>query len=227
MRSLCITIFLGALVSGMQAETVDVSMRTAQLLQSGDALTFLFTDASYAQLALGMGMAPYPSQIFFDLISAPVGAAGQFTVELESQDKSAGALFPGPVQWTSGVVATSGYSGPASVLTDSLALSSMLSQQIFADSHAELIFTYTGPDVTVGLPGYSLKDDLSISLTGGPLSIGAMDYDVTLSNGLGGATAPSGPNSTAPEPNSAALTFGAGMLLCAISLALKRFGRPE
>jgi hypothetical protein len=219
MRCLCISVFLGVLASSTSAATVDVSMQTTQALQSGDSLAFLFTDASYARLALSMGMSPYPSQIFFDLMSAPVGAAGQFTVELESEDGSASAPFPGPVQWTSGVVMTSEYSGSASVLTDSLTLSSALSQQIFATPDADLILTYTGPDITVGLPPYSLKNDLYVSLTGGPLTIGAMVDGVTLDE--------ADPASAAPEPNSAALTFGAGMLLCAISLVLKRFGRSQ
>lgn len=220
MKCLCITVFLGALASGMPAATVYVSSQTTQVLQSGDSLAFLFTDSSYARFASGMGMAAYPSQIFFDLISAPVGAAGQFTVELESEDGSDSSLFPGSAQWTSGVVATSEYSGTASVLADCLTLSSTLSQQIFAGSDAELILTYTGPDVTVGLPGYSLKNDLSISLTGGPLSIGAMDYSVTLDAGASSASA-------APEPESGGLLLALGMLLCAISVVLKRFGRSQ
>jgi len=208
---------LWALAAGAQAATIDVSLQTSQVLQSGDSLAFLFTDSSFAQFASGMGLAAYPSQIFFNLISSPVGSAGQFTVELESENGSASSMFPGPVEWTSGVVQTSVYSGTASVLTDSLTLTNTLSQGIFAGSEAELILTYTGPGVTVGLTGNSLKRDLTISLMGGPLSIGAMDYDVTLDQGAASA---------APEPDSA-LIFAVGMSLCAVSFALKRFRRPD
>jgi len=179
------------------------------MLQSGDSLEFLFSDSSYALHSSALGISTSPSQIFFNLASLPVPSGGQFTAEVESVDGSVSALFPGPVGWTSGAVQTSGYNGPASVLMNSLTLSSTLSQELFAGSEAELILTYMGPNVTVGLPGDSLKQDLTISLAGGPLSIGAMDYDVTLSTG------------------NSAMLFAAGALLCLVSGALKRFGRPR
>jgi hypothetical protein len=204
----------------MPAATIVVSSQPAEVLQTGDSLAFFFTDSSYAKFATSMGMGAYPSQIFFDLVSAPDAPAGQFTVALESVDGSSSSMFPGLVEWTSGMVETSEYYGTASVLQDSLTLSSTLSQEIFAGSEAELILSYTGPDVTVGLPGYSLEQDLTISLAGGPLSIGAMEYGVTLDDGAD-------PPATAPEPGSAALVFGVGMSLCAISLVLKRFGRSR
>jgi len=213
---------LWALAARLPATTIDVSTQSAQLLQSGDSLEFLFTDSSFAQHASAMGMAASPSQIFFNLISAPVGAlqftTGQFTAELESADGSDFALFPGPVAWSSGLVQTSEYDGPASVLMGSLMLSSTLSQQIFAGSEAELTLTYAGPDVTVGLPGYSLKNDLRISLAGEGLSVGAMDYGVTISSGEAVA---------APEPDPLAMLVATGVLLCAASGALKRFVRPR
>jgi hypothetical protein len=224
MRYLCIPIVICALAAVTPAATIDVSSQTTQVLQSGDSLAFLFTDSSYAQRAASMGLPADPSQIFFNFISAPAAGAGQFTIELESEDGSASTMFPGAVKWTSGVVETSGYYGAASVLLDSLTLSSTLSQEIFAKSEAELILTYTGPDITIGLPGNSLKHDLTVSLAGGPLSIGALDYSVTLDSA--GDLAPD-LASSAPEPDSAALIFGAGILLCAVSLALKRFGRSH
>lgn len=220
MRCLCIVVVLGALAAGMPAATVDVSLQTTQVLQSGDSLAFLFSDSSFARLASSIGSTPDPSQIFFNLCSAPVSPTGQFTVEVESLNDSASYASSAPVEWSSGVANNSEYSGPVSVLTDSLTLSSTLSQKIFAGSYAELILTYTGPDVTVGLAGYALKNDLSISLAGGPISIGAMDYSVTLDDGSTSASA-------APEPNSGALLLAVGTLLCAISLALKRWGRSQ
>jgi hypothetical protein len=206
------------LAAQLPATTIDVSSQATQLLQSGDSLTFLFTDSSYALHASATGMASSPSQIFFNLISAPVGSAGQFTAGVESADGSASALFPGPLGWTSGVVQTSGYYGPASVVVGSLMLSSALSQEIFAGSEAELTLTYAGPDVTVGLPGYSLENDLTISLAGASLSVGAMDYGVALSSGQG---------VTVPEPNPVAMLVATGVLLCVVSGALKRFGGPR
>jgi hypothetical protein len=213
---------LWALAARLPATTIDVSMQTTQTLQSGDSLEFLFMDSSYAQHASAMGMAASPSQIFFNLISAPLGAfqftTGQFTAGVESADGSASALFPGLAGWTSGLVQTSEYDGPASVLMGSLTLSSTLSQQIFAGPEAELTLTYAGPDVTLGLPGYSLKNDLRITLAGGGLSVGAMDYGVTMSSGEGVA---------APEPDPVAMLVATGLLLCAASGALRRLVRPR
>jgi hypothetical protein len=206
---------LWTLAAGLPASTIDVSLQPTLLLQSGDSLTFVFTDTGYVRDASAMGMAPSPSQIFFSLISAPFGSAGLFTAGVESADGPASAMFPGPLRWTSGMVQTSEYDGPASVLMGNLTLSSTLSQQIFAGSEAELTLTYAGPDVTVGLPGYSLKDDLRISLAGGDISVGAMDYSVTLSNG----------GAAAPEPQPVAMLVATGALLCALSGALKRFVR--
>ena len=212
-----IVIGLWALAAGLPASTIDVSLQPAQLLRSGDSLTFLFTDTSYALHATALGMAASPSQIFFNWITAPLGSAGLFTAGVESVDGSASALFTGPLGWTSGMVQTSEYDGPASVLMGNLMLSSSLAQEIFAGSEAELTLTYAGPDVTVGLPGYSLKDDLRISLAGGGLSVGAMDYDVTLTSG----------GVTAPEPDPVAMLVALGVVMCALSGALKRFVRPR
>jgi hypothetical protein len=217
MRFVYIAIGLLALAAGLPASTIDVSLQPAQLLQSGDSLTFLFTDTSYAQHALALGMAASPSQIFFNLISTPLGSAGLFTASVESVDGSASALFTEPLGWTSSEVQTSEYDGPASVLMGSLILSSSLSQQIFAGSEAELTLTYAGPDVTVGLPGYSLKNDLRISLAGGVVSVGAMDYGVALTGG----------GIAAPEPDPVAMLVAMGVVLCALSGALKRFVRPR
>jgi hypothetical protein len=209
---------LWALAAGLSATPIDVSLQTTQLLQSGDSLTFLFTDNSYAMQASAMGLAASPSQIFFNLFSAPVDSTGQFTAGVSSADGSVSAPFSGPLGWTSGVVQMSGYDGPASILTGSLMLSSTLSQEIFAESDAELTLTYSGPDVTVSLPGYSLKNDVTISLAGQSFSIGATDYSVTLNSDQG---------VIAPEPNPVAMLVSAGVLLCAVSGALKRFGRPR
>jgi hypothetical protein len=209
---------LWALSPGLSATPIDVSLQPAVLLQSGDSLTFLFSDSSYAQHASAMGLATSPSQIFFNLISVPVDSAGEFTAAVESADGSASALFPGPLAWTSGTVQTSGYDGPGSILMGSLMLSSTLSQELFAESEAELTLTYEGPDVTVSLPGYSLENDLTISLASTSLSVGAMNYSVTLDSG-GGVTA--------PEPDPVVMLVTTGVLLCVVSGALKRFGKPR
>jgi hypothetical protein len=218
MRFVYIAIGLWTLAAGLRATTIDVSSQPAQLLQSGDSLEFLFSDNSYAQHASATGIAGSPTQIFFNFISVPVDSAGQFTATVESVDGSASAMFPGPVEWIGGAVQRSGYDGAASVLMGSLMLSSELSQQIFAGSEAELRLTYQGPDITVGLPGYALKNDLIVSLAGGSFSVGAMNYGVTLSRDLG---------IVAPEPDPVTMLVTTGLLLCLVSGALKRFARRQ
>lgn len=202
-----------ALATGLAAATIDVSSETTQLLQSGNSLSFLFTDGSYVQYALTLGLAPSPMQIFFNLSSSPDGSTGHFTAEVASADGSVSAVFPGPIGWSSGVVQSSEYSGLASVVSDSLTLSSALSQEIFATSGAELTLIYTGPDVMIGFPGDSLKNEFTISLASGPISVGVQDYEVTLTSD-GGVTT--------PEPNSVPMLVIAGVLLYAVSGLRKR-----
>src|SRR5580692_4420406 len=102
MRLVCLGLSMCALTAVLSAPTIDVSSQTTQLLQSGDSLEFLFADSSYALQALTLGMSASPSQIFFNLVSAPTSSAGQFTATVESLDGSASATFPGPVEWISG-----------------------------------------------------------------------------------------------------------------------------
>jgi hypothetical protein len=237
---------LCALSVGLAADTLGVSSQTTQLSQPGDSLV-LFTDSSYALHASALGMMTSPSQIFFNLVSLPIASgslpvttAGQFTVERESAagsgDGSVSSLLSASERWTNGRVQTSLYSGPASLLMSSLSLSSTLSQEFFASSEAQFVLTYTGPDITVGPPGNSLEQDLTISLAG-PISVGAMDYDAAFSSGLSSfsgspailANVPTiigdVQSITAPEPDSSVMLFSTGVLLCVASVALKRFGR--
>ena len=65
------------------------------------------------------------------------------------------------------------YSGAVSALEGSLQLSETRSQQLFGSSPAVLILLNTGPALTVGLPPYTLQQDLNVSLGGSGLSVGA------------------------------------------------------
>ena len=89
--------------------------------------------------------------------------------ELESADSTVTVQFPNALSWGAGYAHNSGYSGPVSAVVGSLALSNALSQAVFSNSEAELILTYTGPDVDVGMQGNTLQQDLAVSLSGGPL----------------------------------------------------------
>jgi hypothetical protein len=220
-----ITLRIGVLVCAMaaslSASTIDVSLQTSQLLQTGDTLAFLFSGSSYAIHATGLGISPYPEAVHFTFASMPVSVAGEFTAELQSADGTVAAVFPGPINWTSGVAQNSGYSGPISALVDTLTLSSEISQAVFSGSTAELILTYTGADVAVGMQGNNIRRDMTLSLSGGPLSVGGIVYSVELNDrGAGAASLTTGV--TAPEPESLALIL-AGAGLCLAAWGLKRF----
>ncbi len=168
-------------------------------------------------------MSPYPDSIDFTFASAPVSVAGQFTATLESADGTVAAEFPNALSWGDGDTHTSGYSGPVSAVVGSLALSDALSQAVFSNSEAELILTYTGLDVDVGMQGDTLRQDLAVSLSGGPLSIGGMVNSVALDSPSdeGGMIVKATQESVAAEPNSSVLIL-AGGVLCLVAGALKR-----
>jgi hypothetical protein len=105
-----------------------------------------------------------------------------------------------------------GYGGAVSVLDGSLQLSEALSQQLFGSSAAILTLLNTGPAVTVGLPPYTLQQDMTVSLEGGGLSVGAPLGGVALTDS---PDPPDPPD--VPEPGSAVLLPGGGALLWALA----------
>jgi hypothetical protein len=215
------------LAARLSAGTIDVTSQSSQLLQSGDSLDFLFSSRSYVICATGMGMSPYPGSIDFTFASAPVSVTGQFTATLESANETVAAEFPAPLTWSSGYAHNSGYSGPISAVVGSLALSDALSQAIFSNSEAELVLTYWGSDVDVGMQANTLRQDLFVSLTGGSLSIGGMVYSVALDDGWDDGAAIVGSSNEGPaaaEPSSSVLLL-AGAGLCLVAGALKHFRR--
>jgi hypothetical protein len=213
-----------ALASCLSAATINVPSQL-QRLQMGDSLEFLFSSRSYANYASGMGISPYPGSIEFTFASMPVSVPGQFTAELESADGTVTAQFPDALTWGAGEAQNSGYSGPVSAVVGSLALSNVLSQAIFSNSEAELILTYSGPNVDVGMQGNTLQQDLAVSLSGGPLSIGGMVYNAALDDG-GPSLKSLDEMSVAAEPNSSVLIL-AGGVLCLVAGALKRIRRSD
>jgi len=112
-----------------------------------------------------------------------------------------------------GDVPSAGYGGAVSVLDGSLQLSEALSQQLFGSSAAVLTLLNTGPAVTVDCH-YTLQQDMTVSLEGGGLSVGA-----PLAGRPDGLAGPSRP----PDLRRAGTRFGraatrGGALLCALSM---------
>ena len=174
---------------------------------------------------------PYPTDVNFALISAPlIGAAG-FADSVESADGTVSVALDN-LTFGLGNFQSSGYTGAVSVLQGHLSLSLQDSQRLFGASSILIDLLNEGPDVTVGLAPYLLRQDLFASLSGGPLSVGAIpgsvelespDQPMDLKHFGGGAM--SAADSEVPEPQTLALLFGGGALLCGLSAVLARVSR--
>jgi hypothetical protein len=139
----------------------------------------------------------------------------QVEAVLESGDGSISVSFGAPLSFAPGIFAGSRHGGAVSVLQGSLHLSQTLSQQLFGSSPARLILIDTGPAFTVGLPPYTLQQDLNVSLGGGGLSVGAPLGGVALVELSDPPGSPDPPD--VPETGSGLLLPGGGALLWALS----------
>ena len=215
----------------LAAGTIDVSTYASALLDTGDQLWFTVPSRNFGVYATSFGLPVYPTNVEFTFVSALQDSPGQFEAALESGDGSISISFA-PLSFVPGTFQGSGYSGAVSVLQGYLQLSETLSQQLFGSSAAVLTLLNEGPAVTVGLPPYTVRQDMNVSLGGGGLRVGARLSGVSLVDApLGGISlldAPLGGISLldssdppapadAPEPGSGLLLLGGGALLCALS----------
>jgi hypothetical protein len=97
---------------------------------------------------------------------------------------------------------------------------------VFSNSEAELVLTYSGSDVDIGIPGSKLRQDLAVGLAGGRMSIGAMVYSASLDQGenAGPLLTAASRQLVAAEPNTGMLLVAGGGL-CLLAGALKRIPR--
>jgi hypothetical protein len=224
-------LYLAILVAPVvSAGTLDVSSQTSVVVPTGDTLVFELLTGSFGVNAAAFGLPVDPTAVSFDLVSAPLSIAGGFTAALESSDLAVSVAF-GSLSYGSGFIQGSEYTGAVSTVQGYLQLSPLLSEGLFGDGSAFLTLRNTGPDVTVGLSPYTLRQDMYASLSGGPLSVGAAPGVVDLDSPgnavsfleLGGA-ANFGTQSV-PEPGSGGLLLGGGVLLCGLSALLARVSR--
>jgi hypothetical protein len=192
------------------AGTINVSAQVAALLDTGDALSFTVPASNFGINAGHYGIPVYPTSVGFVFVSAAEDPLAQIAAVLESGDGSVSVSFGAPLSFVPGTFQGSRYSGAVSVLQGSLHLSETLSQQLFGNSPAVLILLDTGPALTVGMPPYTLQQDLNVSLGGGGLSVGARLGGVALMD------SESDPAAT-PEPCSGVLLLGGGALLWALA----------
>jgi hypothetical protein len=202
-----LTVILVALPLG--AGTIDVSGQVSALLDTGDALSFTVPSWNFGINAGNYELPVYPTSVAFVFASAAEDSLAQIQAVLESGDGSVSVSFGAPLSFVPGTFQGSGYRGPVSALDGSLHLSEALSQQLFGGSPAVLLLRNTGPALTVGLPPYTLRQNLNVSLGGGGLSVGARLGGVALMD------SESDP-AEAPESNSGVLLLGGGALLCAL-----------
>jgi len=215
-----LAVILAALPLG--AGTVDVSAQVSALLDTGNTLSFTVPSRNFSIDAASFGLPIYPTEVGFVFVSAPVDSLAQIAAVLESGDGSVSVSFGAPLSFVPGMFQGSRYRGPVSILEGSLQLSETLSQELFGSSPAVLTLLNTGPGVTVGLPPYTLRQDMNVSLGTGGFSVGAPPGMVTLDppDPLLGSIAlmdSSDPPGHAPEPASRVLLLGGGALLWALA----------
>jgi len=145
---------------------VNVSNGLTQQLNPEDKLMFTISDRSFAVNAAQRGLSVYPAQVTFQFVTALQTNTGDFTALLEATDGSLSVDFPGTISWLTGRMQSSGYTGAVSVLYGSMSLSSTLARELFAGSSAVLVLENQGESMDIGLPPYSLAQDLSVSFSG-------------------------------------------------------------
>lgn len=193
-------------------------------MHTGDTLTFQLLTWNYGVNAAALGLPQYPTGVSFELMSAPLTWEGLFSATLQSEDGSVSVPF-GDLTVGSGYVSSSAYSGEVLTIGGELDLSLLLSEQVFKSGSAVISLHNAGADVTLGLEYFALRQDLYARLSGGPLSLGALQGKVrlnTLENDAGAGAQGQAEGSAVPEPGSGGLFLGGGTLLCGLSLVLAR-----
>jgi hypothetical protein len=197
----------------LAAGTIDVSAQVSALLNTGDALSFTVPSWNFGINAAHYGLPEYPTSVGFVFVMAAEDSLAQVEAVLVSGDGSVSVSFGAPLSFVPAMFQGSAYSGAVSVLEGSLQLSETLSQQLFGSSPAVLTLFNTGPALSLGLPPYTLQQDLNVSLGGSGLGVGARLGGVALM-----ADPPDPPDPPdVPEPGSGLLLLGGGALLWALS----------
>jgi hypothetical protein len=215
----------------MGASILDVSAETSIVVHTGDTLIFQLLTWNFSVNAARQNLPLYPTDVDFALVSAPLSGAAGFNATLESADGTVSVALDN-LTFSPGNLQSSEYTGAVSVLNGHLNLSLLDSEALFSASSVVIALQNEGPDVTVGLAPYLLPRDLYASLSGGPLSVGAIPGSVGLesqdnpvnSMDFAGPVTLTG-DSEAPEPQTGGLLFGGGALLCGLSAVLARVSR--
>jgi hypothetical protein len=213
------------------ASTIDVSSATSVVVNTGDTLVFQLSTSNFAANAARFGLQVQVTDVDFALATLPLSGAGKFVATLESADQSTSVAF-GDLTFGPGYFQGSGYVGEVSTLQGYMHISPLLSEALFGGSSILIALQNEGPDVTIGLAPYLLRQDLYTSLSGGPLSVGAIPGSVELESPASGAKSMNlgsaldfSNDDDAPEPNTGVMLLGGGTLLCGLSAILTRLSR--
>jgi len=176
---------------------------TTLLLHSGDSLSFEILTWNFSFHAARLGTFRYPTDLSFTFVTAPVDAPASLSVWLDS------VPVAGPLTFTTGFYSGSQYRGPVSMVQGYLHLDPALSAEIVASGAVDFIIRNDGAELLLGLPPNTLRQDLSLSLSGGPLSVGTFATSVSLNNSV-------------PEPGTRGTVALALAVLCLARFALWR-----
>ena len=204
---------LGLVGFPLCAGTLDASRAVTVFLDPGDSLAFGVPSGNYTIHAATYGLPLTPSGVSFTWISADSLLPASFEADLQSEDGSFSISFGQPLTFSPGYFSSSLYTGSVSALEGTFYLTAAESQQIFGGGAAELVLRNLGPSILLGLPPNTLRQDLFVSLSGGPLAVGALQGPVRLNQ----------PLNEVPEPASGGLLIVVGVALCLVSAARRRF----
>ncbi len=210
LRISSLLLLAGVLIAPLRASTVNVTDDSNVFLSTGEDLLFRVSIQDYQNEASYFGAPLSPTGFGFTLVTAPTDSGAQFQVELESDNGSSFDILPGSLTLQPGTFDSWDYSGPVSTLSGSFSLSSNQSDSLFAGGTAFLIIKDLSGNVTLGLPPYTLTDDLYGSVYGGELNVGATTISTFYD-----------PPTAVPEPGSGFLVIAGGLGL-SIAAALRR-----
>jgi hypothetical protein len=202
----CLLLLAGSIGAPLKADTLNYTDATDVTLHTGEDLLFRVSIADYLNEAPYFGAPLLPTNFSFTLVTAPTSSGAQFQTGLESYSGDSTDILPGSLTFQPGTFDSSTYDGPVSTLNGSFSLSPQQSASLFADGTAFLLVEDVSGEATIGLPSYTLPNDLYGSVSGGDLSVGAWTistfYDPP-------------PPSVVPEPGSGSL-----MLIGCLGLAI-------
>ncbi len=207
----------------------DVSDDASVVVHTGDTLVFQLLTSNFAADAATLRLPVQPTGIYFAFATSPLSGAGSFAATLESADRLASVAF-GELTFGAGSLDRGGNGQDVSVLESSL--SQLDSKALFGEPSVFIALRNDGPEVTLGVPSFAMRQDMFATLSGGSLQVGAIPTSVELESqdkpvsliALGRAMSLSA-DSEVPEPHSAGLFLGGGALLCGLWGVLARVAR--